>query len=340
MRKRSKLLTGLAVFCAILFGITLTLGLFAYNIEKQLFNPEVYKQALALQNVCQRLPGVITKQIISSATSTEQGGLLGLLIGSMSPEKLQGIIELALPCQVIEKVVYSGIDQVFATINGATGQNGISLDLVKQSIGANSTAALDEFLKSQPDCTAAELLEIGANALLGQGNNKLMFCNPPDALREALMGPLGAMVNAALQGLPDRVQLSAKFVNLLSMLRTARMILNWSPLLPLLFLGLTTAFAVRSWPSLLRWWGIPLLASGLATLVISLVIDPAVYTVLGYLILPRLPVNLVPEAGQFISDVLSTVARGMVRPIQYQSAAISAIGLAMVLYEWLSKPKK
>jgi hypothetical protein len=341
MKERPKFLTVIAVICAILFGITLTLALFAYNIEQQLFNPEVYKQAFAEQNVCARLPAVLTQQITSSINSQDQSGLIGLLIGSMKPDKLQGLIELVLPCQVIEKVVYEGIDQIFSAINGATAQNGISLTLIKQSIGENSAAALDEFLKSQPDCTTVQLLEIGAIALFGQSDkSKMVLCNPPDTLQELFTIPLGLMVDAAIQGLPDQVTIASGLVDLVTTIRMARVIMNLSPLLPLLFLGLTAGFAMNARRNLLRWWGIPLLVSGLVALVISLVISPMIYSMLIFLILPRLSGNLVPTAVQLISDVFSTVAQGIVKPIQYQSAVISLVGLVMVIGEWLSKPKK
>lgn len=331
----------MAIVCAVLFGTTLTFGLFAYNIEKQLFNPDVYKQALAEQNICARLPAVITQQITSKTNSQGQNDLFALLIGSLRPEKIQGLIEMVLPCQVIERVIYGGIDQLFASINGATAQNGISLGPIKQSIGENSAAALNEFLKSQPDCSALQLFEMGANAILGQGDiNKMGLCNPPDALRGVFTIPLGLMVDAAIQGLPEQLKLTSGLENLISTIRISRAVMNWSPLLPLLFLGLTTAFAVRSWRSLLKWWGFPLLVSGLVGLVISLVIGPSVYAMLSYVILPRLPGSLVPSAIQLISDMFSTVAHGIVKPIQIQSLVLSLIGLAMVIGDWLTKPKK
>ena len=172
MKNQSGFLKILAIVCAVLFGITLTFGLFAYNIEQTLFNPNVYKQAFSEQNACTRLPGVLTQQIISNSKSHDQSGIIEQLISSISPENLQGLIELVLPCQVIEKVVDNGIDQIFSAINRATAHNGISLNPIKQSIGENSAAALDEFLKSQPDCTAMQLLEIGANAYSGPGRSK------------------------------------------------------------------------------------------------------------------------------------------------------------------------
>jgi hypothetical protein len=340
LKNHSELIRVAAIICAVLFGISLVISLFAFNIESQFFNPQVYKQVIDQVNVCERIPAVITQQITSSENSQNRSGLMGLLIGSLKPEKLQGLIEMVLPCQVVEKVAFSGIDQMFSVINGATDQTGLSLNPIKQSIGENSAAALDDFLNSQPDCTTEQLLEIGANALFGEGDySKMVLCNPPDLMRKFFTIPLGLLVDETIKGLPEQFQVTAGLQNVIDTIRFARGVMNWSPLFPLLFLGLTTALVVRSWRSLLRWWGIPLLISGLAALIISLAMGPSVHTFMGYLILPNLPGNLVPSAVQLIADVFATVAQGIVKPTQYQSAIISLIGLMMVLGERLSRQK-
>jgi hypothetical protein len=340
MKTTPKWMAALAVVSAILFGITLTLSLLAFNFERQLFNPDVYKQALSEQNVCGRLPLVISQQIISSAQSKDKGNLLGLVVGSVEPDTLQGIIKTVLPCQMIENVVNGGIDQIFSQINYSTGEQQFSLTQVKKSIEQNSATAVDEFLMSQPDCSAAQLLQLGTNALLGQNDKSIsLLCNPPAALREAFTIPMGVMVNSALQGLPDQIPMPAGLARTMNSLRIIRTAMSWSLLLPLLFLGLTTAFAVRSWRGLLLWWGTPLLVSGLAALVISLVLRPMVFELMGVFILPNLPVNLVPEAVKLISDVFSSVALGLVKPIQAQSAMLSLIGLGMIVGERISRPK-
>lgn len=340
MKTTPKWMTILAILSAIILGFTLTFSLFAFNIQNQLFNPAVYKKAFSEQNVCARFPGVLSHQIVSSTQSRENENLLGLIIGSINPNQLQGIIQSVLPCQVVEKFVYGGIDQIFSQINNATAQQGLSLNSIKQSVQQNSSTVVDEFLKSQPDCNGAQLLQIGTNALLGQGaQGGTILCNPPAVLREVLSIPLGLIVDAAIQGLPDQIPLSSGFENVLNILRITRAVMSWSLLLPIFFLGLTAALAVRSWRSLLRWWGIPLLASGLTALVISLTASTVFYELLRGFIFPNLPANLVPEAIKLISDVFSSVVYGLVRPIQIQSAVIALVGLVMVVAERISRPK-
>jgi hypothetical protein len=147
------------------------------------------------------------------------------------------------------------------------------------------------------------------------------------------------MVDAAIQSLPDQIPLSSSFGNVLNILRITRAVMSWSLLLPLVFLGLTTVFAVRSWRSLLRWWGIPLLVSGVIALVISFTATPILYELLKGFIFPNLPANLVPDAIKLISDIFSSVVNGLLKPIQTQSLVISLIGLVMVVGERISKPK-
>ena len=82
-----------------------------------------------------------------------------------------------------------------------------------------------------------------------------------------------------------------------------------------------------------------MLAAGLGTFVISLLVSPAVYSLLTMLIFPNLPVNLVPEAVDLIAGTLAGVSRGLSQPIQYQSAILGLVGLGMVLGERFSRPK-
>jgi hypothetical protein len=336
----SKWRSPLAVVFAILFGLTLSLSLVAINIENRLFDPNVYKKAILDQNVCERLPLIISQQILSNSQSDDSENIIDVVLNAIDPVNLQEFIKLVFPCQAIETSVFSGIDQIFDYINGKTSQEGFSLALFKQSSKENSKQAVEEYYRSLPDCTTAQLLQMGANALLGQENDRGLFsCNPPDAIREVVTLPLIYLVETAVQDLPDQVSLFPRFDNLMKFIRTARIILTWSPLLPLVFLGLTTLLAVRTWRNLLKWWGYPILFAGAGTLIVSLLVSPAVSALLRMLILPSLPVNIVPEAIDLIAGTLAGVSTGLAQPIQYQSAFLSLLGLGMVLGERFSRPQ-
>ena len=333
--------TFFSVVFASLFGLTLSVSLIATNIENQLFNPDVYKKAILEQNVCDRLPLIISRQILSNSQTNENGNILGLVLNAIDPKNLENFLKLVFPCNVIETSVFSGIDQLFDFVNGKTSQEAFSLAAFKQASRENSKQAVEEYYESLPDCTAAQILQIGASALLGQENgNTILSCNPPEVFKEVVTLPLLYLVESAVQDIPDQVSLISKFDRLMKAIRTARIVLTWSPLFPIVFLGLTTLMAVRTWRNLLRWWGYPLLAAGISTLVISLLVSPAVYSLLFMFIFPNLPVTIVPEAVDLIAGTLAGVSKGLAQPIQYQSAILSLVGLGMVLGERFSRPKQ
>ena len=330
----------LAIVCSVVFGITLSISLVAYNVEQRIFEPETYKQVLLDQRVCEQFPMIVSKQILSSAQSAGPSNLMGRLIGSIRPENMENFIHVILPCDLVQSVIFNGIDQVFFYINSATDQSSLPLGALKESLRVNSGTAVDEYLNTLPDCSPATLLQMGANALFGQGDsNSINPCNPPDALKDIFRIPLLMVVESAFQIVPNQIALNEGLTELLNLLRTLRLIMNMSIFIPLIFLALTTILVVRSWRNLLLWWGYPLLAGGLVTLLISLAVAPMVYYSLSTLLLPRLPVTLVPEAIQLISNLLSGVTDGLAAPIQLQAAVLSVIGLGMVLGEKLTRKK-
>jgi hypothetical protein len=337
----SKWKTFIAVVFAVLFGLTLSLSLIAFNIENQLFNTDVYKKAILDQNVCEQLPLIISQQLVFNAKAAEgENNPINLILKVFDPNTIQGFIKTIFPCQAMEASVLSGIDQLFDYINGKTSQESFSLAIFKQSSKENSKLAVEEYLETLPDCTPAQLLQMGANALLGQENgNDLLSCNPPEAIRDVVTLPLIILVESAVQDIPDQVSLISRIDSLMKAIRTARTVLTWSPLLPLAFLVLTSLIVVRTWRDLMRWWGYPLLAAGIGSLIISLLVSPVVYSVITRLIFPNLPINLVPEAIDLIAGTFAGVTKGLAQPIQIQSAILGLLGLGMILGEKISRPK-
>jgi hypothetical protein len=337
----SKWKTFFAVVFAVLFGLTLSFSLIAFNIENQLFNPEVYKKAILNQNVCERLPLIFSQQLLFNAKAVKgENNPIWIILKGLDPNTIQGFIKTIFPCQAIETSVLTGIDQLFDYINGKTSQETFSLAVFKQTSIENSKLAVEEYLESLPECTPAQLLQMGATALLGQENdNNLLSCSPPEAIRDVVTLPLLYLVESAVQDIPDQVSLLSRFDSLLNTIRTARIVLTWSPLLPMIFLVLTTLIVVRTWRDLMRWWGYPLLAAGIGTLIISLLVSPVIYSLITMLIFPNLPMNLVPEAIDLIAGTLAGVTMGLAQPIQIQSAILGLLGLGMILGEKISRPK-
>jgi hypothetical protein len=240
----------------------------------------------------------------------------------------------------METAILSGIDQLFEYINSETSYRGLSFKPLKQSIIAGSEQSLEGYFKSLPVCTPAQLLIIGANALMELGNEgEPMLCNPPDALKELAAIPIRYFMEALLQEIPEQGLLSSSIENLIKSIRIMRVLMVWSPAIPIIFLLLTTLFEVRTWRSLLQWWGYPILGAGAATLVVSLLVSPAIYYAFSSLFLPNLPFYIVPEAVDLVASAFESATLGLAQPIQVQSAFLGFVGLGMVLGERFSRPK-
>ncbi|MBU4226371.1 MAG: hypothetical protein KKC71_11210, partial [Chloroflexi bacterium] len=56
----------IAAIFAILFVITAVLALLLFNVERQLFNPNLYKRALTEQQIYKHLPGIIGELLTTS----------------------------------------------------------------------------------------------------------------------------------------------------------------------------------------------------------------------------------------------------------------------------------
>jgi len=66
----SKIAKIFAIFFAIAFIITLVLSTFLYQLEKNAFTPNTYKEALVEENIYDRLPAVIGDQLVASTGFT------------------------------------------------------------------------------------------------------------------------------------------------------------------------------------------------------------------------------------------------------------------------------
>ncbi|MCK7480869.1 MAG: hypothetical protein M0C28_29395 [Candidatus Moduliflexus flocculans] len=122
---------------------------------------------------------------------------------------------------------------------------------------------VNRIINAQPDCTLEQLLQMG----MGFFSGDIALCKPP----EEMMGLIAPMIESQLQfvttAIPDQVVLvstenSDSQGDPRIRLNGARLVMKWSPILPILFLVTLTALAVRSLPDWLKWWGYPFLAIG------------------------------------------------------------------------------
>ena len=105
--------------------------------------------------------------------------------------------------------------------------------------------------------------------------------------------------------------------------------MRYSPLLPVLFLGLLTLFGVRSLKGLLLWWGIPFMIAGLSALALALLGLPIVTWAWNYYIDVRIPYVLDRAFVEIGFETLRLVFQTLSRAIAVQGGLIAFGGIIM-----------
>jgi hypothetical protein len=321
----------LGMICAILFVPSLVFALVTTNLEKSLFDPQLYKDAIKAAQVYERLPGLIATQIEASAA--KQGGIAGLLVGALPPDTVQNMFISVLPPEVLQPLVEKGIDQALAYVNGMSGQADVPLVSFREQVAASSGGLVDEYFKSLPDCTLLDAFNMAGGLIAGGGD--LPKCNPPEAVREAVAAPLQAVLQDQLaQIFPESLSMASGgggLESLFSALRWVRVAAELTPLLALFFFGAMTLLAIRTSRELLRWWGITLLVAGILAFLAGLLIGPATGGFLNVAVLSRLSASVAPGIAQILTQVASAVASGIARPILLDALLVSVLGGGLLL---------
>ena len=113
-------------------------------------------------------------------------------------------------------------------------------------------------------------------------------------------------------------------------MKMVRGYIHWTPLLPLLLLGLITLFAVRSLRGLLLWWGVPMLIAGGAGLGFGL----AASLTYGAFVPPTLRGEFGAEMTQATIDAVLGLAGAfrdvLLSPVYWQSGMLALLGACMI----------
>jgi hypothetical protein len=331
----------LAVFFAILFVLVTILVLPLYNSERTLLNAGTYKQLLVRNTVYQQLPALAeaNKDAII-VFLTDQSGIAGNDMGLMqvlTAKDLRTLVTVLLPPDEARTMVENMLDQVIAYINAETDTAGLSLSVVKAHLTGQSGGTLMlQLLTSLPPCSEEQLAQLqSANA--GDTAIQPVLCSPQAADLVLMASQWQAQLETLAAGIPDQIVLlktssqpsssgplgSDSFAKL----NTLRMDIRFSPVLSLVLLALVTLFGIRSLKDWLRWWGIPLLVTGLICAAFGLAILPLANWAWINLLLPQFPLGASAELTGLARNLLGALGQTVSTPIIQQAIIISALGL-------------
>ena len=268
---------------------------------------------------------------------------------NLNSEDWTAILTILIPPQEMRTMTDGVLDQLFAYLNGAADSVFVPLhDLKIRLSGDAGTALIDQLISSQPPCTEQELNQISSPT----PQEGFILCMPTSALYPSLATQLRGQLNSAIASIPEKAYLikppspSAPVpgggpfgASPISTIRTLRWIMRLSPLVPLLLLLGIALFAVRSLKGWMRWWGIPILVSGVIALGMGIFTSPALRVAWNVFLFPRIPPFLPVELVGLIRDILLSVIRTVSGWIILQASILLVFGLAAWIGSALIKIK-
>jgi hypothetical protein len=348
----------LAFLCAVGFVLAAATTSLLLGARATFFSPETYKDALSENQIYERLAGVIARELVHSAQynpceqnpdlcegeDTAEGEEDGppAYIENLDAETWETIITTLAPPGWLKTQVDSFIDQAF-NLKHVDKPIEISLVELKERIaGPEGRQVIEQVIAVQPPCTAAQMESMVVDGSQGEPVDAMLTCRPPDELMDEMMPSVRAELQQAAAEIPDVARIphplqgvKAQNAPMNGFMSPARAVdvFRWSPLLamcPALLLLFAAVFGARSLPSLLKWWGWPLLLTGIIGLGLAL----------GYYPLRRMTANLVvgnasaaftQESMQLILDVFHSVTERFTAYSLITSGALVVTGAGLLI---------
>lgn len=313
---------------ALLFILTAVPSLILFNLDRKAFNAETYQAAFAKADFYERLPSVMAESLLSSAAQQEN---FPIVMRGMSAAAWENFFRALLPQTSFQQMGDEALNSIFAYLNLQSNSASFSLAPLKQSMaGEAGTQAVLSLLAELPNCT---LEQIGQMTLGLLSSSEIQFCNPPAEMLPLLTPIIQGQMQMTAQFLPDQYTLidAPPADDPRASLQKARLAMRLSPILPLGLLLVMTLMAVNSLKSWLRWWGVPLLASGGTAVLIAI----GGGSVLVGNLLQRVLLNgssrVLPDILLDYAGVLpQALAKTLLAPVLWQGIVFFSLGAAML----------
>lgn len=264
----------LAVACAVTFALLMPVTLLARSATSVLFSPQVMTEVLQTRlSLRGDVQTPILGALIAGDTSGDGLGDLAQAFAFLDEAEQSEILAVLVPQSWLDSQIEGAVGQAYAWLDTADPYPTIRFDMqpVKlHMLDAGVQAALERIVDSWPPCTGEDLAVFAGN-LLG-GSPEMVYCSPPGALRDLVLGFLLAGFKEAVGTMPAEMVLTPGSRQLQEMqelkdtLLTWRGLGQWGWMVPVLLLLAILGLQVRSLAAWGRWWGWPLLAAGILAL--------------------------------------------------------------------------
>lgn len=333
----------LTLLVAVFLVVLIPVSLYAFNLQQNLLRPDVYREALASDQVYQALIDFLGNAAASRAEDE------GTSISAADLEELQSLAVEALPRDWFTSQVEANVDAIFRWLDSDRPLPDLALDLqeVKPHLIPLFRHVVLRQWEALPPCPGD-----GLPTLDEEGNP---LCRPPGMSQKRFLSLAGVSLDREIaQGLrevPDRLTLAelqdqageGSPQELETALQQIRVLVNALRLGSLILLGATALAVVilvllagTSAPSLLGWTGGTLVAGGLTSAIPALAAPTLLDRVLGTMTRGGGAEGRV--AVELIQSTLAPLAEAVTASIISQSLVVAAIGgvaLAAGVVLWL-----
>ena len=308
-------------------------SLYAFNLQRTLLGPEIYREVLASDRVYETLVDFLGQ----TAAGQLEGEGRGLSVTSADREEIQALVSEALPSDWFESQIHGNVDSFFQWLDSDRPLPDLVIDLreVKPRLVPVFRHAVLRQWQDLPHCSG------DGPPLLDQGGSPV--CRPPGMSLQRFLSVAGIALDTeiaeGLRQVPDRVTFADLMADvgedasqeleealervrtLLNMIRLGSFVLVGATILTFVILAL---LAATSAPSLLGWTGGTLLAGGLAAALPALAAPNLVHRVSAAI--ARGGDAEVRAAAGLVESALAPLAEAVASPVIGQSLVVAAVG--------------
>jgi len=320
-----------AGICAFLVIFTGVIALLLFNIERKAFSSTTYKQAFEKQNLYQRMPAILASAV---STTVTQNPNLPTFVKTLTVANWEATIASILPPQELKAITDETLDSIFDYINRRSDSVVISvLPLKGHLVGPSGVEVVKQILRAQPACTPEQLQAIALGFLTG---GDILLCSPPEDVMALLTPVIESQIQFLSGAIPDQItlvpeSLSGTPSDPRPRLNNLRLLLLFSPLLPVAFLIALTIFAVRDLKSWLNWWGWPLMLTGMASLLLAWLGSPFVGLIVRGFIQIQGARFIPPVLLSTLQETASSVTSEILYPVAIGGLILSVLGFVMAV---------
>jgi hypothetical protein len=339
----------LAAFLAFIVIVALPISLLMYNVARVVLSPEIMSDLLTTHLVESGvIRGFITDSLLSPESLQEQGPgefNFSRILKNLSPEERGAIVDILIPPEWIEDQISTSFKAAYTWIDDDRPLPLIHLDMVpikERLLGGGVVEVVDTIVDSWPSCSPVQVENLREVVEFG-GEFPEFLCEPPEPFRGRIIDLTSSQLIQMVRELPQELPLSGDqpdprdMTDIAAMkewIRLARALSRSIWLLPIALLGLIMALVIRSWSELGRWWGIPLLAGGVFTLMMVPLVSAG-----GEIFIARQLTDLRHEtnaAYELLVIVFNSLRDAILGGLLFHAALVGGIGLAFLIGGWLA----